>query len=215
MYEYDSKFLFCNLEAAAAFTGSQDYSMLEVRLKEDQIERADYLAYFWEQELLQEDFLYQFNSWIDFNGNLFALLSLQKWVLFIILSFLLLIASFNVVSSVSTSIIEKRRDLGILKAFGASNRLLGRIFVNKALLTGIASVVTGLLLGFAIAAFLSRQSVFLLQADVYFFDRIQVEFSFMSTTAVILVSLLIIYLAAIIPLQRISRLDVTAILRKN
>lgn len=215
MYEYDSKFLFCNLQAAAAFIESEDFSMLEVRLKEDQIERADYLAYLWEQELMQQDYIYQLSSWIDFNSNLFALLNLQKWVLFIILSFLVLIASFNVVSSVSTSIIEKRRELGILKAYGASNRLLGKIFVNKALLTGITSVLVGLLLGIAIAAFLSRQSVFLLQADVYFFDRIQVKFSGLSTAAIILVSLLIIYLAALLPLKRISNLDVTSILRKN
>jgi lipoprotein-releasing system permease protein len=215
MYEYDSKFLFCNLDAAAEFVGTEEYSMLEVKLKEDAIEKADYIAYKWEQELLTEDFLYQFNSWIDFNGNLFSLLHLQKWVLFIILSFLVLIASFNVISSVSTSIIEKRRDLGILKAYGASDSLLRKIFVNKALVTGFLAILTGLILGFIIALILAKQSLFLLKADVYFFDRIQVQFSWITTSAVFFVSMIIIYLASLVPMKRISRLDVTSILRKN
>jgi len=216
MFEYDSKFLFCNLAAAAQFSNlEKEYSMLEIKLFQNYIEKADYLAYIWENELNDNGFIYQFSSWIDFNGNLFSLLHLQKWVLFIILSFLVLIASFNVVSSVSTSIIEKRRDLGILKAYGASDSLLRKIFINKALITGVISILSGLILGFAVAVFLSRQSFFLLKADIYFFDRIQVEFSWLSTAAIFFISLMIIFLAALLPLKRISRLDVTAILRKN
>ncbi|MFC1887733.1 ABC transporter permease, partial [Candidatus Cloacimonadota bacterium] len=215
MYEYDSKFLFCSLESAMEFKGTDEYSMLEVKLFDEAIENADYLAYKWEQELMQVDFLYQFSSWIDFNGNLFSLLQLQKWVLFIILSFLILIASFNVVSSVSTSIIEKRKELGILKAYGASNNLLRKIFVNKALITGLIAILTGLILGYGIAEVLSRQSVFLLNADVYFFDRIQVQFSWLSMVSVLIVSLIIILLASLIPLKQISRMEVTSILRKN
>jgi len=216
MYEYDSKFLYCNLESAAEFAGLEnEYSMLEVKLKVDQIEKADYLAYKWEQELDINDFTYQISSWIDFNGNLFSLLNLQKWVLFIILSFLVLIASFNVVSSVSTSIIEKRKDLGILKAYGASDRVLRKIFINKAVITGFIAVLLGEILGFIIAVILSRQSVFLLKADVYFFERIQVEFSYFSTAAVFCISLLIVFLASLIPLRKISRLEVTSILRKE
>jgi len=216
MYEYDSKFLFCNLASAAEFAGLVDQiSMVEVSLKDDQIENADYLAYKWETDLDEISFTYQISSWIDFNGNLFSLLHLQKWILFIILSFLILIASFNVVSSVSTSILEKRRDLGILKAYGASDNLLKQIFIKKALLTGVIAVILGEVIGMVIAVILSKQSVFLLKPDVYFFERIQVEFSIISSFAVFGIALLIIFFASLIPLRRISRLQVTSILRKE
>jgi len=129
MYEYDSKYVFMNYQAAAEFVADNDsFTMMEVKLKTDDIERADYLAYKWSNLL---DFKYQISSWIDFNGNLFSLLKLEKWVIFIILSFLILVASFNVVSSVSASIIEKRSELGILKAFGTSGKILKLIFWEK------------------------------------------------------------------------------------
>ncbi|MBT4333441.1 MAG: ABC transporter permease, partial [Candidatus Cloacimonetes bacterium] len=113
MYEYDSKFIFIDRNEMAEFNSMEDeYTMVEVKMKPEWIEKADYISYTWEHEF---EYKYQISSWIDFNSNLFALLKMEKWVIFIILSFLILIASFNVVSSVSTSIIEKRTELGILK----------------------------------------------------------------------------------------------------
>ena len=97
MYEYDSKFIFIDREIMAEFNSMEnEFTMVEVKLKPDWIERADYTAYMWEHEF---DYQYQISSWVDFNSNLFALLKMEKWVIFIILSFLILIASFNVASS--------------------------------------------------------------------------------------------------------------------
>ncbi|MFC1898467.1 ABC transporter permease [Candidatus Cloacimonadota bacterium] len=211
MYEYDSKYVFVNYTSAANFNSLNDeFTMLEVKLNSQFIESADYLAYKWQMFL---DYKYQISSWIDFNGNLFSLLTLEKWVIFIILSFLVLIASFNVVSSVSTSIIEKKQELGILKAFGASHKLLQKIFVGKTLIISIIAVSLGQVLGVLIAKFLSWQKFFVLKGDVYFLDKINVQFSILSWLLIMGVSLIIVILASFIPLRKISALEITDILR--
>jgi lipoprotein-releasing system permease protein len=213
MYEYDTRYVFLNATTAARFTANPDqYSMLEVKLTDEAIDRADYLAYRWSMEFGNQ---YQMSSWIDFNGNLFSLLKMEKWAVFIILSFLVLVAAFNVVSNVSTTILEKRQELGILKACGASNRLLRRIYLSKSLIVSVCSIVLGLLVGAGIGNFLEAQRFFLLKGDVYFLDTINVAFPPLNLGVTFVVSLAIVYLTALIPLRRISKLEVTAILRNE
>lgn len=216
MYEYDTKFVFMNLFAAEKFSGlKEERSMLEIKVQSEKIESADYLAYKWEKSLNEFDYRYQISSWIDFNGNLFSLLKLQKWVIFFILIFLVVVASFNVISSVSTSIIEKKRELGILRAYGASNRLLGKIFIGKSLILGAIAVILGLLLGIGISTFLASQSILLLKADVYFLDKIQVEFRLFSILLIAAAALLIITVASYIPLKKIRNMQITDVLRNE
>jgi len=213
MYEYDSKFIFIDRDEMSEFNSMEnEYTMVEVKLKHDWIEKADYIAYTWEHEF---DYQYQVTSWIDFNSGLFSLLKIEKWVIFIILSFLILIASFNVVSSVSTSIIEKRTELGILKAYGASNKILQKIFVGKTLILALLSVSFGQILGVLIAKLLSWQKFFVLKGEVYFLDTINIKFGFISWIIILGVSLLIVFAASLIPLKNISKLNITNIIRKT
>jgi len=214
MYEYDSKFLFLNLESAADFVGlEKEFSMLEIKLKPELIEKADYLAYIWERNFNQESYRYQISSWIDFNGNLFALLKLEKWVIFIILSFLILIASFNVVSAVGTSILTKRKELGIMLAFGTSSRLLNKIFVGKSIILSLAAIILGQLIGILLAVVLSWQNFFILKADVYFLEKINVTFDPLSMLLIFFISLVIVFIASLVPLKKITDLEITNILR--
>lgn len=213
MYEYDSKFIFVDREKLGEFISMEnEFTMVEVKLKPDWIEKADYIAYSWEHEF---DYQYQISSWIDFNGNLFALLKLEKWVIFIILSFLILIASFNVVSSVATSIIEKRTELGILKAFGASDKILQQVFIGKIMILALLSVTFGQISGVLLAKFLSWQKFFVLKGDVYFLDKINIQFGYSSWFIILGVSMLIVFTASLIPLKNISKLNITNIIRKT
>ncbi len=139
---------------------------------------------------------------------------MEKWVIFIILSFLILIASFNVVSSVSTSIIEKRTELGILKAFGASDKILRQVFIGKTLILAVLSVSFGQILGVLLAKFLSWQKFFVLKGDVYFLEEINVQFGYISWIIILGVSMLIVFAASLIPLKNISKLNITNIIRK-
>lgn len=213
MYDYDSKFVFIDRDFMSEFSSMQDeFTMVEVKLRPDWIEKADYLAYIWEHEF---DYKYQISSWVDFNSSLFTLLKLEKWVIFIILSFLILIASFNVVSSVTTSIIEKRTELGILKAYGASDKILQKIFIGKTMILAFLSVTCGQFVGFLLAKFLSWQKFLILKGEVYFLDKINVQFSYVSWLIILGVSLMLVFTASLIPLKKISKLNITNIIRKN
>lgn len=211
MHEYDTKYIFIDKNSAADFAQMQnEFTMLEIKVSPESIENADYLAYKWRMIL---DYKYQITSWIHFNGNLFSLLKLEKWVIYIILSFLILIASFNVISTVTTSIIEKRRELGILKAYGASDKLLQNIYIGRTILSAFLAVTIGQIVGVLIAEFLSWQKFFLLKGDVYFLDKINVSFNPLSWFLILGTSLFIITLASLFPLKKIAGLEITEILR--
>lgn len=212
MHEYDSSYLFVDLKTAQAFTQIDGYSMIEVKLSSEHIDRADYLSYLWRHEL---DGAYHISSWIDFNEYLFSLLELEKWVIFIIFSFLVLVASFNVISSVSTSIMEKRRDLGILKAIGYPNSFLKKLFLQRSLIIAFISIVLGIVIGMVIATILAKQTLLLLQGEVYFLDSINVRFNLFNTAIVFAVAMLITFVTTLIPIKNITRLNVTEILRNN
>lgn len=211
MHEYDSKYAFCNIKVAADYFSMADaVSMYEVKLADEFIESADYLAYKWNHEL---DLDYQISSWIDFSGNLFSLLALEKWVIFIILCFLVLIASFNVISSVSATIIEKKRELGIMKAFGASNGLLRKILLGRTMIISFLAIMVGQFLGYLLSIVISNQNFFQLKGEVYFIDKIYVSFNPFSWFIILAVSLIIVFFTSLIPLKKIEKMQVTNILR--
>ncbi|HCX73743.1 MAG TPA: hypothetical protein DHM37_08500 [Candidatus Cloacimonas sp.] len=211
MYEYDSRYVFMNLTAAQQFKKIENkFSMVEVKLGSDFIDKADYYAYLWQEQLGYD---YQLSSWIDFNGNLFSLLKLEKWVLFIILSFLVLIASFNVVSFVSTSIMEKRREQGILKAYGATNAIIRKIYLGKTMLIVGITVNLGQIIGFLLAWFIGTQQFFMLKGDVYFLEKINISINFYNWMITLVVSLLIILAAAWIPIKKLTSLQITTAIK--
>jgi lipoprotein-releasing system permease protein len=211
MHEYDSRYVFMNLEAAQQFKAiGNTYSMLEVKLQSEFIDKADYLAYVWQNQLGYD---YQLSSWIDFNGNLFSLLKLEKWVLFIILSFLVLIASFNVVSFVSTSIMEKRREQAILKAYGAKNSIIRKIYLGKTMLIAFVTVNLGQVIGFLLAWFIGKQQFFMLKGDVYFLEKINISVNFYNWIITLAVSMIIILAAAWFPIKKLTRMQITTAIK--
>ncbi len=211
MHEYDSQYAFCNIQAASEYFNLADnVTMYEVKLKDDFIEKADYLAYVWSHKL---DYDFQISSWLDFSGNLFALLELEKWVIFIILSFLVLIASFNVISAVSATIIEKKSELGIMRAFGASNKILRKILLVRIMIISFISILLGQALGYVLSFLISKQGFFQLKGEIYFIDKLYVSFQPFSWFIILSVSLLIVFVASLIPLRKIEKMQITNILR--
>jgi lipoprotein-releasing system permease protein len=211
IYDSDSRVVFMQPERVWDFSNQPGrYSRLEVKLKEEFIDSADYLAYIW---LNQLDLDYQILTWQDFNSSLFDLLELEKWVLFFILSFLIVVASFNVVSSVTTEIIDRRRDIGILRAMGFSGGSIKRILLGRIVGTGFLAIIAGLITGMLLSWFASVQNFFRLKGDVYFLDKINVHFSLPALALILITAFAIIFLAAALPLRRLNRLEITGILR--
>ena len=206
MHEYDSKYSFVNFEKAMDFASlEEEYTIFAIKLASPFIEKADYLAYQWEAELGGK---FQISSWIDFNGNLFALLTLEKWVLFIILSFLILIASFNVVSAVSTSILDKRKEIAILKTCGASHRIIRHIFVGRTMYLSLIAILSGQMLGYFLSWILTKQNFIRLKGDVYFLDQINMSINGRNSFLIFGVALLIVWIAASLPLKKITNINI-------
>lgn len=211
IYDTDSRSVFMDYQQAWKFSQQPGvYSRFEVKLLPKEIDRADYLSYVWENAL---SLSYQISCWQDFNSSLFNLLELEKWVLFFILSFLIVVASFNVVSTVSSAIIERKHDIGILRATGFSKNTLQSILLGRILGTGILAILTGILLGMLLAWAASVQNFFQIKGDVYFLDRISVYFSPFGMLMIMITAFIIILLAALIPLKEINRLHISDILR--
>jgi lipoprotein-releasing system permease protein len=216
MFEYDSHYFFVNPSVASEFTTHPGQAtLIEVRLKHP--ENAWVTAYNIEARLEnpESDAEYQVSTWIDQYGNLFSLITVEKWMLFFILSLLVLIAAFNTVSGVTTMILERRRQIGILRAIGMTNRMLRSMFFLRVL--GLATIATlcGEVLGVLLGKLIQWQTIYRIKGDVYFLDQLYSRTPVTTWVIVFVTALMIVAVACAFPLRRISRLQVTEILRGN
>ncbi|MFA7598637.1 MAG: FtsX-like permease family protein [Candidatus Cloacimonas sp.] len=213
IYDTDSNIIFLNGPLVSKLLANGDnYSLIEVKLGSEYVERANELQYMWTREL---DFSVLIHSWIDFNGNLFRMLIVQRWVIFIILSFIVLIAAFNIISSTTTSILERRKELAILKSVGCNDSFIHFLVLSRVLVIGLLSVIGGILFGILFAFLLTKQTLYTLQGDVYFIERFSFHIDFFFLFLIFVVSLTIVFFTALVPLKKTSQLTITEILRNG
>ncbi len=207
IYETDSKTIFVNSGLLSDLLGDEGYryNLFEVALHDQYIEKAHVISREWNNKLRH---YYQFDSWIDYNGNLFAMLVVQRWVIFIILSFIILIASFGIASNTAKTVMERKKEVGILRAIGADSLMIKAYFMGETILLGLISIVIGILLGIITSWLLTQQTLFMLQGDVYFIERFTTHISVPNLLLTIVVSLFIAVFASFAALKRVSRLTV-------
>jgi lipoprotein-releasing system permease protein len=213
IYDTDSRTIFLNEDLFPLLIDSDHlYDMIEVKLTEENVERADYLSYLWNMKLQNSYLIY---SWIDFNSNLFTMLTLQKWVIAIILSFLVLIASFNIISNTTTTILEKKKEIGILKAVGCSNKLISYFFLSKTTLLSLLAIFCGIGCGFLLAYFLTKQTHLALKGDVYFIEQFSITPDIATIVLIMAISLLIALWAAMFAMKKITQLTIIETIRSG
>jgi lipoprotein-releasing system permease protein len=146
-------------------------------------------------------------DWIQVNRNLFAMLKLQKVVMFIILTLIVLVAAFNIASALIMMVMEKTRDIAILKTMGATNRSIRRIFVLKGMVIGVIGTTLGLVLGIILCALLQHYQFIHLPGDVYFLDTLPVRLEVSEALMIVSATLLICFVATLYPAQQAARFD--------
>lgn len=210
MHEYDSHLAYVALDEAQRLLAIGDaVTGLEVRV--DDIYRAGEVAGRVNSVL---GFPNWARDWMQTNHNLFAMLKLQKTVMFIILILIVLVAAFNISSSLIMMVMEKTRDVAILKAMGATNRSIRKIFVLKGMVIGAAGTLIGGLLGFLLCLLLKRYRFIELPGDVYFFTTtLPVRVEALDVLAVTAASLLICFLSTLYPARQAARLQPVEALR--
>ncbi len=158
----------------------------------------------------------QVYSWLESNRGLFAVVQLQKVMLFLVLMLIVLIASFGMVSALVMLVTEKTREITILKALGARDRVVRRIFLLQGLLIGLGGLLAGLVLGVAICGFLAAVPLFEIPPGVYpGSDHIPVLLSVTDVLWVILGTIVIAIGATQFPAFKAMRLKIVDGLRRG
>ena len=146
-------------------------------------------------------------NWIQMNHNLFSALKLEKKAMFIILTLIVLVAAFNIASTLIMMVMGKTRDIAILKAMGASNKSIRKIFIFKGLVIGFAGAILGMCLGFSGCFILKHYKFIELPGDVYYFTTLPVKLEALDVFLIVGSTMVICFLAAIYPANQAARLD--------
>lgn len=202
-YEYDSGTAWTGLSAAAKFLGVED-GATGVGLRLKNLGHADAAARRLRAGL---GFSKTVRTYAQMNQTLFAALKLEKTVMFIILTLITLVASLNIASTQILRSVEKTRDIGLLKAMGATARMIQRIFLVEGLLIGGTGVGVGMALGFLLCWAIATFPIVELPADIYYLSRVPVDLRAWDVAAVALMGLALTLLATILPAARAAKAD--------
>ena len=211
MFEYDSSLAFISIESAQKFFAMKGI-VSGVEIHVDDIDHADKIAEYLQKTL---GFPYYARDWMKMNKNLFSALRLEKIVMFIILILIILVAAFNIVSTLFMVVMEKTKEIAILKSMGASRTNIIKIFSFQGLIIGVTGTLIGCFGGFTIVSNLNEivgfiESIFGITAfpsDVYYLNKLPSEIQYLDSFLIIIFSILICFLASLYPAWRASRLN--------
>ena len=209
MYEYDSSLAYISFTTAQDFL-ELDNSVHGLELKVDDIYNASDIATKLEKEL---GFGYIVKDWISMNKNLFSALKLEKTAMFIILALIVLVAAFNIISTLIMVVMSKGKDIAILKSMGATSKGIMRVFIYEGLIIGLTGTVIGVIGGLALCKVLSKYQFIKLPSDVYPITTLPIKVLPMDVTLVAISAALITLLATIYPSWQASKIEPAVALR--
>ena len=209
MYEYDSALVYMALtDAQQFFTLDAQVTGVEVKIRNPSA--APDVARALEATL---GFPYTARDWTEVNRNVFAALELEKVVYFIVVLLIVLVAAFNIIASLVMVVMEKRKDIAVLKSMGASDAAIRRIFVTKGLVIGALGTLSGTALGWLGCWSLDRYEFIELPKDVFYVSTLPVQMYVENFLIVGVSSMLICLLATIYPARQAALLSPVEVLR--
>jgi len=203
MYEYDRSLAFINIKDAQKILRMGD-SVNGIEVRVNDIYNARNIAGRIVKEL---GFQYWARDWMQMNQNLFSALKLEKTVMFIILALIVLVAAFNIASTLIMMVMEKTRDIAILKAMGATDKSIRKIFVFKGIVIGSIGTIFGVCLGLILCTVLKYYQFIELPGDVYYITTLPVKLKFLDVVMIASAAMAISFLATLYPASQASKLD--------
>jgi lipoprotein-releasing system permease protein len=203
MFEYDANLTLTSLKAAQEFFGyGSSVSGIQLRLTD--VYKAPSVREAISKKL---GFPYYVKDWMQMNRNLFSALKLEKFAMFVILILIVLVASFNIVSTLMMSVIEKEREIAILKAIGATNQGIMAVFMIQGLLIGTVGTAIGLVGATVLGHILNTYEIIKLPADVYYLSRLPVKMKAFDFAVVSVSAVVISFLSTVYPSYQAARLN--------
>lgn len=202
MYEFDQNLVYVDINDAQIILGIKDIISgiglyVEDPYKADNIRRE-----------VQKSIGYQYyvSTWMERNRFLFDALRLERTVMFVILTLIIIVACFNIISTLMMTVMEKTKDIAILKAIGATNLQVAKIFTFQGLIIGVIGTFLGVGAGVGLCLLLEKYQ-FIKLPDFYYIDRLPVEIQWLDIGFIILAALIISLLSTLYPARQASRLS--------
>ena len=215
-YEFDQNVVFLNLrDSLSFFEKTVNDISLEIFLEEPL--KADFFKK--EIEIINENyFIY---SWSDLNKSFFSALKIERNVMFIILTLIIIVAAFNIISGLTILIKNKTKEIAILKTLGLSNKSITKSFFLTGFTIGFFASITGVILGVLFSLYIEEirffiSSTFNLEIfpqDIYFLDKLPSEINLISIATILLFSILVTAISSYFPARAVSKMDPTKALK--
>jgi lipoprotein-releasing system permease protein len=208
LYEFDSAYAVVSLPVGLRLMGKPYPDFLQ--LKVDDIYQAHDVA---EAIVARHGATYQVQDWAQMNQSLFSALQLEKMAVSITIGLIVIVAALNIVASLVLMVMEKSRDIAILKTMGATSRSISIVFMLQGTLIGVVGTAAGLVLGLSLSFVLDRYKLVHIPGDVYQIAYIPFRIEPLAVVVVAGAALVICFLATIYPSRQAARLDPAEALR--
>jgi len=209
MYDYDSSLMYLSLPDAQDFLSLEgEVTGIELRVKD--VDESDTVA-----GLVQEKLGYPYwtKDWKMMNKSLFSALKLEKVTMFIILIMIVLVGALNIISSLVMLVMEKTRDIAILRTMGAPSKSIMRIFIYQGLFVGLVGTGLGIFSGSILCHLLARYKFIKLPPDVYYLTTLPVMMEWFDIVLIAVAAVVISFLATIFPSLQASKVNPVEALR--
>ncbi len=205
MFEYDMKFAFTTIADLQKFSSmDDDVTAIEFKVRSENLYDTSAIGARIVEKL--GGFPYKVRDWKEMNKNLFAALKLEQLAMFVILTFITLVAAFNIASTLIMMVLEKGKEIATLKSMGAANSAIMRIFMIDGLIIGLVGTLIGVGLGFLLCALIPVLGI-QLDPDVYYMTGLPVKIQPLQVAAIIGSALLISWLATLYPAWQAARMN--------
>jgi lipoprotein-releasing system permease protein len=210
MYDYDRNLVLVNRQDAQEIFNLPAELVSGIGIKLTNIDAAPEVK----RSIIEKiGFAYEVRTWIEQNENFFAALNLEKFAMFVILTLIVLVASFNIVSTLIVTVTSKTKDIGILKSIGVPSSAIRRIFTMYGLVLGLVGTFCGLAGGMGLCFILEKTELIKLPQTVYYIDHLPVAIQLSDVLIICGSAILISYLATIYPASRAASLQPVEALR--
>lgn len=202
--DYDAGYIFSSLENAQYLLGyKKSVQGYEARLSD--IDKSFAVKKRLEEILNKNDF--NVSTWYDFHRELYSVMQIERWTAYIILSLIIAVATFNILGSLSMSVIEKKRDIGILRSMGVRENSILKIFMFEGILIGVLGTIIGVLLGYLICYIQINFNIYPLNPAQYKIDSLPVEIRISDFFFISGASMLLSFLASLYPARKAAKVS--------